>query len=163
MPRISRWLGAFGWRPLVDIVPGGYQVNLTRPEQRVVMGAMDELRVMLADGDPATRRLFPTAYLEHPELDVEYQRLVGDDLRQGQLDALDVVERTIDGQVIDRGEAESWMRAVNGVRLALGTRLDVSETPPEALDADDPQLPDWVAYEILNMLLGAFVQALSAS
>ena len=142
-------------------MPGGYQVNLTKPEQRVVMDSMDELRVMLADHDPATRRLFPTAYVEHPELDAEYQRLVGDDLRQGQLDALDVVERTIDGQVIDRAEAEAWMRAVNGVRLALGTRLDVSEEPPEALDADDPDLHDRIAYEVLNMILGAFIQALA--
>ncbi len=161
MPRIARWLGAFGWRPLVDVVPGGYQVNLTKPEQRVVMDSMDELRVMLADHDPATRRLFPTAYVEHPELDAEYQRLVGDDLRQGQLDALDVVERTVDGQVMDRSEAEAWMRAVNGVRLALGTRLDVSEEPPAALDADDPDLHDRIAYEVLNMILGAFIQVLA--
>ena len=122
-------MGAFGWRPLVEVVPGGYRVNLAKPEQRVVMETMDELRVMLADHDPATRRLFPTAYVDDPDLDAEYQRLVGDDLRQGQLDALDVVERTIDGQVIDRSEAEAWMRAVNGVRLALGTRLDVGEEP----------------------------------
>ncbi len=162
MARLTRWLGAFGWRPLVDVVPGGYQVNLTKPEQRVVLDSMDELRVMMADHDPATRRLFPTAYVEDPQLDAEYQRLVGDDLRQGQLDALDVVERTIDGEVIDQAEAEAWMRAVNGVRLALGTRLDVSEEPPEALDADDPDLRDRIAYEVLNMLLGAFIHALSA-
>jgi len=160
VPRLSRWLGPFGWRPLVEVVPGGYRVNLTKPEQRLVMEKMDELRVMLADHDPATRRLFPTAYVEHPELDAEYQRLVGDDLRQGQLDALDVVERTIDGEVIDRSEAEAWMRAVNGVRLALGTRLDVGEEPPEALDPDDPDLHDRVAYEVLNMVLGGFLQAL---
>ena len=161
MARLTRWLGAFGWRPLVDVVPGGYQVNLTKPEQRVVLDSMDELRVMMADHDPATRRLFPTAYVEDPQLDAEYQRLVGDDLRQGQLDALDVVERTIDGEVIDRAEADAWMRAINGVRLALGTRLDVSEEPPEALDADDPDLRDRIAYEVLNMLLGAFIHALS--
>ena len=72
-----------------------------------------------------------------------------------------MVERTIDGQVIDRAEAEAWMRAVNGVRLALGTRLDVSEEPPEALDPDDPDLHDRIAYEVLNMILGAFIQALA--
>jgi hypothetical protein len=162
VPRLSRWLGSFGWRPLVDVVPGGYQVNLTKPEQRLIMESMDELRVMLADHDPATRRLFPTAYVEDPDLDAEYQRLVGDDLRQGQIDALEVVERTIDGQVMDRAEAEAWMRAVNGVRLALGTRLDVGEEAPRALDPDDPELHDKVVYEVLNMVLGAFIQALSA-
>jgi hypothetical protein len=161
VPRITRWLGAFGWRPLVDVVPGGYQVNLTKPEQRLIRDSMDELRVMLADHDPDTKRLFPTAYVEHPQLDAEYQRLVNDDLRQGQLDALDVVDQTMDGQVIDRAQAEAWMRAVNGVRLALGTRLDVSEEPPTALDPDDPQLRDRIAYEVLNQVLGAFISALS--
>ena len=162
MPRITRWLGAFGWRPLVDVVPGGYQVNLTKPEQRLIRDSMDELRVMLADHDPDTKRLFPTAYVEHPQLDAEYQKLVNDDLRQGQLDALDVVDQTMDGQVIDRAQAESWMRAVNGVRLALGTRLDVSEEPLVALDPDDPQLRDRIAYEVLNQVLGAFISALSS-
>ncbi len=122
MPRGFSLAGRMGWLPLVETVPGGYRVNLGRAEQRVVMECLDELRVMLANQDPATRRLFPTAYVTDPELDAEYQQLVGDDLLTGQLEALDIVERTIDGQIVDRGELEAWMRAVNGVRLALGTR-----------------------------------------
>lgn len=163
MAWIARWLGAFGWRPFVDVVPGGYQVNLTAAEQRTVRDAMDDLRVMLAERDANTRRIFPTAYVHDAERDAEFHALMGDELLQGQLAALDVVERTLDGQVIDRGEAESWMRAVNGVRLALGTRLDVGEEPMGRLRPDDPDLRDKQVYELLNVVLGSLVAALSAS
>jgi Domain of unknown function (DUF2017) len=161
MPRFN-WLGPLGWSPLVETVPGGYRVNLGRAEQRLVMEALDELRVMLANQDPATRRLFPTAYVDDAALDAEYQKMVGDDLLQGQLEALDLVERTIDGQTIDRDELEGWMRAINGVRLALGTRLDVSEEGV-VIDPDDPNAHLLFMYEVMGVLLGAMLQALAAS
>ena len=66
------------------------------------------------------------------------------------------MERTIDGQVIDREELDAWMRAVNGVRLALGTRLDVSEEMGP-VDLDDPNAHDWLVYEILTALLGSLI------
>jgi hypothetical protein len=158
MPRLFRNLGGWGWRPLVERVGDGYRVNLGRVEQHVVMQAIDELRAMLANHDPDTRRLFPTAYPADAELDAEYRQMVGDDLLRGQLDALDTVERTIDGQVIDRDELDAWMRAVNGVRLALGTRLDVSEDLQE-IDPDDPNAQDWLVYEVLTVVLGSLIAA----
>ena len=153
--------GRFGSAPLVEVVPGGYRVNLGRAEQRLVRESLDELRVMLANKDPDTRRLFPTAYVSDPERDAEYRKLVGDDLLHGQLEALDVVERTIDGQTVDRDELEAWMRAVNGVRLALGTKLDVSEEGV-VIDPDDPDIHLIVMYRVLDILLGAMVQVLSS-
>jgi len=160
MPRVFGHLGPWGWRPLVEPVGDGYRVNLGRIEQRFVIEALDELRVMLANHDPDTRRLFPTAYPDDAEHDAEYHRMVGDDLLRGQLDALDTVERTIDGQVIDRDELDAWMRALNGVRLALGTRLDVSEDMGP-IDPDDPNAHDWAVYEILTALLGSLIAVAS--
>jgi hypothetical protein len=160
VPRFG-WLGPLGSTPLVEVVPGGYRVNLGRAEQRLVRESLDELRVMLANKDPDTRRLFPTAYVSDPERDAEYHKLVGDDLLRGQLEALDVVERTIDGQTVDRDELEAWMRAVNGVRLALGTKLDVSEEGV-VIDPDDPDIHLIVMYRVLDILLGAMVQVLSS-
>ncbi|HVN50672.1 MAG TPA: DUF2017 family protein [Acidimicrobiales bacterium] len=156
MPRIFGPRGPWGWRPLVERVGDGYRVNLGRIEQRFVIESLDELRVMLANQDPHTRRLFPTAYPDDAQRDAEYHGMVGEDLLRGQLDALDTVERTIDGQVIDREELDAWMRAVNGVRLALGTRLDVSEEMGP-VDLDDPNAHDWLVYEILTALLGSLI------
>ena len=130
------------------------------------MESLDELRVMLANHDPDTKRLFPTAYVTEPELDAEYHRMVGDDLLRGQLEALDTVERTIDGQVVDRDELDAWMRAINGVRLALGTRLDVSESDtgevPFEIDPDDPNAHDRQVYDLLTVILGSIIAARSA-
>lgn len=161
MPRFFGRFGPAGWRPLVEPVADGYRINLGRIEQRVVMESLDELRVMLANQDPDTKRLFPTAYVSEPELDAEYHRMVGDDLLRGQLEALDTVERTIDGQVVDRDELQAWMRAINGVRLALGTRLDVSEDMGP-VDPDDPDAHDRLVYEVLTVILGSIIAAMSA-
>jgi hypothetical protein len=166
MPRFFGRFGPPGWQPLVEPVGDGYRINLGRIEQRVVMESLDELRVMLANHDPDTKRLFPTAYVSEPELDAEYHRMVGDDLRRGQLEALDTVERTIDGQVLDRDELDAWMRAINGVRLALGTRLDVSESDTSEqrweIDPDAPDAHDRLVYEVLTVILGSIIAARSA-
>jgi Domain of unknown function (DUF2017) len=166
MPRFLGRFGRPGWQPLVEPVGAGYRINLGRIEQRVVLEALDELRVMLANHDPDTKRLFPTAYVTDPELDAAYHRMVGDELRRGQLEALDTVERTIDGQVVDRDELDAWMRAINSVRLALGTRLDVSEGDLSGdrweIDPDDPDAHDRLVYEVLTVILGSIIAALSA-
>jgi hypothetical protein len=155
-------LSPLGWRPLVEQVGDGYRVNLGRVEQRIVVDSLDELRVMLANHDPDTRRLFPTAYPDDAERDAEYHQLVNDELLQGQLDALDTVERTVDGQTMDRDDLEAWMRAINSVRLALGTRLDISEEDSGEIDPDAPDAHDRLAYYLLTGILGATLAALGS-
>jgi hypothetical protein len=71
------------------------------------------------------------------------------------------VERTIDGQVMDRDELEAWMRALNGVRLALGTRLDVSEDDEATFDPEAPDAHDRLVYLVLTDILGATIAVLS--
>jgi hypothetical protein len=155
VPRGWGWLGQLRSSPLVEPVGDGFRVNLGRIEQRMVVESLDELRVMLANHDPATRRLFPTAYPDDEKRDAEYRDLVGDELLRGQLDALDTVERTVDGEVLDRDELEAWMRALNGVRLAIGTRLDVSEEEVDDIDLDAPDAHDRLVYYFLTAILGA--------
>jgi hypothetical protein len=162
VPRGIPWPSGWGPRPLVEAVDGGYQVNLSRIEQRVLQQAFDDLRYMLINDDPSTRRLTPTAYADDPALDEEYQRLVGDDLRRSQLSAFDVVERSIDGATIGRDELESWMRSVNAVRLVIGTQLDVGEEIP-AIDRSDPDYPRYVVYDFLSNLLAWIVDALQSN
>ena len=160
MPRGIGWTGRWGIRPIVQRVEGGYQVNLGRIERQVLQQAFDDLRVLLANEDPATRRLFPPAYVAQPELEAEFRGLVGDDLVRSKLEAVDLVERTIDGATVDRDELEAWMRAINSVRLVIGTRLDIGEEPFE-VQADDPDLPLYAVYDFLSSLLGVIVGVLA--
>ncbi len=58
-------------------------------------------------------------------------------------------------------EAESWLSALNDVRLALGTALDVTEDMPDDLPADDPRAPHLGVYHWLTWMQESMVHALA--
>lgn len=58
-------------------------------------------------------------------------------------------------------EAASWLSALNDVRLALGTALDITEDMPEELPNDDPRAPHLGVYHWLTWMQESLVQALS--
>jgi len=160
MPKGIGWTGRWGIRPVVQRVEGGYRINLGRVERQVVVQCLDEVRALVTDHDPSTRRLFPTAHVDDPALEADYRSMVGDDLVQGQIDAIDLVQRTADGATIDRDGLEAWMRAINSVRLVIGTRLDISEEAIE-VEPDDPDLALYAVYDFLSGLLGIIVTVLA--
>lgn len=59
-------------------------------------------------------------------------------------------------------QAEAWLAALNDVRLALGTALDVSEEMPDQLPADDPREPHLNVYHWLTWVQESLIQAVSA-
>jgi hypothetical protein len=58
-------------------------------------------------------------------------------------------------------QAESWLSALNDVRLALGTTLNVSEDMPDDLPDDDPRAPHLGVYHWLTWMQESLVTALS--
>jgi Domain of unknown function (DUF2017) len=58
-------------------------------------------------------------------------------------------------------QAEAWLSAVNDVRLALGTTLDVTEDMPDELPPDDPRSPHLSVYQWLTWLQEHLVLALT--
>jgi hypothetical protein len=143
--------------------PGRYTVNLGPNERLLMENLVDQLREQLvaSTDQPALRRLFPPAYANDPERDAGYQVLTRDELLEGRLAAIDVVERTLDDDnELDQDELTAWMTTLNSLRLALGTRLDVDEELPQ-LDPDDPLAPEYALYEFLGWLLAQIVDVLS--
>jgi hypothetical protein len=141
---------------------GRYQVRL-RPTERILVGDLvGQLREQLlaSTDEPSVRRLFPPAYPDDPERDAGYQVLTRDELLESKLAAIEVVERTLDGDELDDAGMTAWMGTLNSLRLVLGTRLDVDEELP-TLDADDPLAPAYAVYEYLGWLLSQVVDALS--
>jgi hypothetical protein len=55
-------------------------------------------------------------------------------------------------------QADTWLAALNDVRLALGTALDVSEDMPEELSPEDPRAPHLGVYHWLTFVQDALVQ-----
>ncbi|RZQ59336.1 DUF2017 domain-containing protein [Amycolatopsis suaedae] len=58
-------------------------------------------------------------------------------------------------------QADSWLSAINDVRLALGTALDVTDDMPDELPEDDPRSPHLGVYHWLTWVQESLVQALA--
>ena len=162
---------------------GGLDVVLEAGEAAVVTRLCDELTALLGgvgddaepDGtsDPVLERLFPRAYLDptEEEAEADWQRLVHDDLVSGRRKALASVEGTLAGATVRRGrfeltlsdeQAQDWLAVLNDARLALGTRLEVTEDLDlSGLDPDDPDTAPYAVYWWLGMLEERLIEALS--
>jgi len=123
-------------------------VLLGDDERALLVNLAEQFRsVLAADDDPDLRRLYPAAYADDPERDADYAGLVHDDLLRTRLDAVETVLGSTDAPSIDDDELAAWMQLLNGLRLLLGTRLDVSEEDefdPEAPDAPSRALLAWL-------------------
>ncbi len=140
---------------------GGYTISLDPSIRQLLGHVLEELRDALLMGDPdALRRLYPPAYADDEARQAEYDALVRDDLLARRLDAIDVVEATVDAGEVTSAQLESWVGVVNDVRLVLGTRLDVSEDH-HGVPADHPDAFAHDVYDLLSQLLGLAVDALA--
>jgi hypothetical protein len=142
---------------------GGYSLKLPEDERQLLRSLPDQLRQLIREGsDPALERLFPPAYSDEPALEEEYQHYMRDDLREGHLGALAVMEETIDAERLDEDQLSAWMKALNELRLVLGTRLEVTEDLTE-VDPTDPRAPGLALYGYLGWLQDQVVQVARVS
>ena len=139
---------------------GAIDLRIGEHERELIRSLLPQMQELLTLDDPSLTRLFPPAYANDVTRDEEYRRLTRDDLLGSRFADFDVVERTIDAERLEEAEAESWMRALNGVRLVLGTRLDVTEDMDRPT-ADDPEAPAFAVYEYLSMVVSELVDALA--
>jgi hypothetical protein len=142
---------------------GGYTLNLP-PEERALLRSLPaQFREVLQTDDPSLRRIFPPAYTDDEDANDEFQRLMREELLEGKLTALKVVEETAGADHLTGEQLEGWLGALESLRLFLGTQLDVSEaTYAEELDPDDPSAPALALYGYLSWLQEQAVEALSA-
>jgi len=143
---------------------GGVELRLSREERSLLAGVVAELRALLegAPGDPSLRRLFPPAY-DEAEDESAYRDLMGGELLEGRLAALELVAQTLERERLSADEADAWLRALNDLRLVLGTRLDVREdTFADELRRDDPRAPALAIYAYLSWMQEQLIEALSA-
>jgi len=143
---------------------GGYRLQLPAEERELLRSLPAQLRDVLRTDDPSLRRLFPPAYTDDREADDEFRRLMRDELLEGKLAALRVVEETAGADHLTGQQLEAWLGALESLRLFLGTQLDVTEqTYEEELDPSDPSAPALALYGYLSWLQEQAVEALSSS
>jgi len=129
----------------------------------VLRGLPSQMRdaMELGDADPAVARLNPSACPDDEQVDQEYRELMGNQLNEGRLEALATLEDSVDEARLDEEQAMAWMRAINDLRLLLGTRLDVSEDPADRrVPDDDPRASAFALYDYLSLLTQELVEAL---
>jgi hypothetical protein len=152
----------------------------------------DPLAELFAEGpseppaDPVLRRLFPDAYRdpegtpdpraaeEQKAYSAEFRRYTENDLRAGKRDNALAVIRSLDaltpagdtGAVLKLSPEESrqWLGALNDLRLAIGSRLDITDEDDTdrlyRLPDEDPRKPMVMAYLWLGGLQETLVSTL---
>ncbi len=117
--------------------------------------------------DPVLARLFPDAYSGDEEAAGEFRKYTEPGLRSGKLAAADTVLATLPergGRVrLAADDAQAWLRALNDVRLALGTRLGITEDyedEMEQADWADPRSAYLEVYHWLGYVQESLVRAL---
>jgi hypothetical protein len=121
---------------------------------------MEQFLAILAEPDsPTLHRLFPPAYSDpaHVAQQEEYRRLMQEDLVEHRREECRTVMDNAERTELTEEQLLAWTRAINSVRLVLGTLLDVSED-------DTPHAPrtgeEW-AYQWLSLLLEEAIEAMS--
>ncbi|MFI6500989.1 DUF2017 domain-containing protein [Nonomuraea typhae] len=117
-----------------------------------------------APSDPVLARLFPSAY-EDADDAADFRRYTEATLRDGKrADAQTMLETAKPGRSeLTAEQAQAWLRSLNDVRLALGTRLEVTEEVHDEIammSEDDPRYPAYVTYDWLTYLQDSLVRAL---
>jgi hypothetical protein len=150
--RIERWIDRNR--------AGAVVVDIDDNIREALRTLLDELRELLMAGDhPGLRRLYPTAYPQHEDLEEGYRSLVHDSLLAQRLDSIEAMENSLGAKTLTDQELTAWMHGINSVRLVLGTILDVGEGD-ELPDADAPDAQQRVLYYILGYLLEQIVDVL---
>jgi hypothetical protein len=160
-----------------DRAKSGRLVVALAPEEvdvlRQLAGELTDLFENPQADDAARDRLFPHAYLDPTEEDAEaeWQRLVHPDLVDQRLAALRLLVDTLPASTPSRGgrveteldeeQETAWLGVLNDARLALGSRLGVTEEyDVDDVARDDPLYVAWNIYGWLTGLQGELVQVL---
>ena len=130
---------------------GGIAVEMS-PEERMFLG--DVLPLLAGIGaqgsDPAADRLTVPVYLNDPEANEEWWRLMGQDLDAARQADRAVFSKMVTGEapvVLDLEEADAVLRVLNEVRLALGARLGIEVAADhEDLAEESRQVMDYLGW-----------------
>jgi hypothetical protein len=112
--------------------------------------------------DPALARLFPDGYSDDEHASADFRRFTEQDLRAQKMQVLATVNETLNewsGKAsLTKDQALDWLRALNDLRLVLGTRLEIQDLDDRDHDSDEPGMQ---LYNYLTYLQGTLLDVLN--
>lgn len=112
--------------------------------------------------DPALARLFPDGYSDDEHASADFRRFTEQDLKAQKVVALDTARESLkDWQgksSITQQQALDWLKALNDLRLVLGTRLEITDEHDRDYDSEEP---GFHLYNYLTYLQGTLIDALT--
>ena len=139
-------------------------VQMTSDEREFLADVLDLLATIPATGDdPATQRLHVPVYLDDPEANAEWWRLMGDELSTARMSDRAVFLRVVEGKgktELSTDEADAFLRVLNEGRLALGARFGLEvEDDHDQLPEEQRRVLDYMGW-VLEDLTSALTTAL---
>ena len=139
--------------------------------ERLVRDLQTEPDAPEVSDDPVLRRLFPNAYPHDEAASADFRRFTERDLRGKKVDDAQVVlrdlARTAGGAQdlrIDPADAQAWLRTLTGVRIAVATRLGITDAESAEelaeLPDEDPRSYMMSVYEWLGFAQETLLAAL---
>jgi Domain of unknown function (DUF2017) len=145
---------------------GGLKLHLDAGEPAILLSLLEELRIMVQSediADPVRKRLYPDAY-DDADPSAEYRDLTEAALRSDRVARIEQSEAELASGAtvlaLAADDGDRWLRVLNDLRLALGTRIGVTEDWDHDVDPDDPTHFPQAAYLWLTGAQDALVQAL---
>ena len=131
---------------------GQLRLRLLAPEAEALGQLFDELDSLIADPqpeDPVVQRLYPAAYRDDEAAEREYRELTETSLREEQSERLaacraDLASGTEIG--LDAEAGTRWIQALNDLRLAVGTRLGVTEDDVPSGEHESRMIYYWLTH-----------------
>ena len=147
---------------------GRVRIHLESVESGLLATLFDDLasalRTLPGD-DPVHERLFPSAYPGDDDAAEEFRSLTEDGLRDTRLSRLELCRADLPvtaGELdLDEEGGQRWLTVLNDLRLAIGTRLNITEDDDPELDPADPDAQMRAIYQWLTALQDSLVHAVS--
>jgi len=148
---------------------GSVTIRFSDDEAELLRRLLAEMESLLGGGaqrDPVVGRLFPPAY-ESKKEEESYRALVGDEListkKANLRTAADMLGQDGSAEAdLSEDETEAWLALLTDLRLAIGTRLDVTEEKmSEDIDPDDPDAASLSVLHWLGWVQGTILEAIT--
>lgn len=142
---------------LFRLSPDGKQaiVRFLPEETQMLRDLGVRLRMLLTieDSTNQTASLFPPAYGDDFMRQVEYDRTARGNLSDSHVAALDEMLHLLDCRHADAEQINSFIRAVNQLRLVAARKLEITaDTSEEDFPENHPERADYVAFQYLALL-----------